>query len=110
MLDIRKTAAENQGLVNEVAESLKVSKEIVEKRVKLASLKENKFEVFTSATKGEIERFMDILKTVDPDFNTAQYLDTKKKFHMTGLLLLLHHTHETQQHVSRFSEHTVPNP
>ena len=29
---------------------------------------------------------MDILKTVDPDFNTDEYLDTKKKFHMTGLL------------------------
>ena len=86
MLDIRKTAAENQGLVNEVAESLKVSKEIIEKRVRLASLKENKFEVFTSATKAEIESFMDILKTVDPDFNTDEYLDTKKKFHMTGLL------------------------
>ena len=41
MLDIRKSAETNPGLVHQVFECLKTSKEVVEARVKLASLKEN---------------------------------------------------------------------
>ena len=87
MVDIRNGVKANPGLADQVAEGLKASKEIVENRVKQASLKENLFEVFESADQAEIEDFMNILKTVDPSFNVSDYLDTKKKFHLTGLLL-----------------------
>ena len=86
MLDIRKSAETNPGLVHQVFECLKTSKEVVEARVKLASLKENNFEVYESATRAEIENFMSILNTVDPNFNVSEFLDTKKKFHITGSL------------------------
>ena len=87
MLDIRKSAETNSGLVHQVSNCLKASKEVVEARVKLSSLKENNFEVYESATKAEIENFMRILNTVDPSFDVLEYLDTKKKFHITGSLL-----------------------
>ena len=87
MVDIRNGVKINPGLADQVAEGLKVSKEIVEDRVKQACLKENCFEVYKSADQAEIEDFMNILKKVDPSFNVSDYLDTKKKFHLTGLLL-----------------------
>ena len=87
MVDIRERAGHNPGLVGNVEESLKTSKEIVEQRTRKTSLKENSFEVFESAKKEEIEDFMKVLKNVDNSFEVSDYLNTKKKFHLTGPLL-----------------------
>ena len=56
-------------------------------RAKQASLKEDFFDVFSSADKKEIEQFMNVLKTIDATFDVTNYLDTKKKFHLSGALL-----------------------
>ena len=87
MVDIRKKAEHNPGLNEQVTASLKDSKEIIENRAKQASLKEDFFEVFDPSDKKQIEQFMDVLKSVDADFEVSDYLDTKKKFHITGSLL-----------------------
>ena len=87
MVDIRRTAVTNPGLVDQVAECLADCKEVVEMRAKQASLKEDFFDVFSSADKKEIEQFMNVLKTIDATFDVTNYLDTKKKFHLSGALL-----------------------
>ena len=87
MVDIREKAAHNPGLVGNVENSLKSSKERIEQRTRRASLKENTFEVFESANKEEIKDFMKVLKNVDNSFEVSDYLDTKKTFHLTGPLL-----------------------
>ena len=87
MVDIRNGVKINPGLADQVGDGLKSAREIVESRVKLASLKENRFEVYEPSARVEIEEFMNILKTVDPTFDVSAYLDTKKTFHLTGLLL-----------------------
>ena len=87
MVDIRRTAENNPGLIDQVCECLKDCKEVIEMRTKRASLKEDFFDVFNSADKKEIEQFMNILKTVDANFDVENYLNTKKKFNLTGALL-----------------------
>ena len=88
MVDIRNRASENPGLVDQVSRSLNKSKDIIENRIKLASLKENPFEVFEASSREEVREFMNVLKTVDGAFDVDDFLDTKKKFHLTGPLLL----------------------
>ena len=87
MVDIRQKAEHNPGLVEQVVSCLKSSKEIVEERAKKASLKENFFNVFDAAREEEIKEFMKVLKKVDDSFRVSDYLDKKKKFHLTGALL-----------------------
>ena len=87
MVDIRKTAEHNPGLIDQVAGSLKGCREIIENRSKQVALKENPIEVFEPATSDEILEFMNVLKTIDVNFDAADYLDTKKKFNLSGPLL-----------------------
>ena len=87
MVDIRNKAIHNPGLIEQVSKSLNNCKEIIEERMKFASLKENPFEVFKAAEKEDIHEFMSILQTVDASFDVDDFLDTKKKFHLTGPLL-----------------------
>ena len=87
MVDIRRAAETNPGLVDQVRECLIDCKAAVEMRAKQASLKEDFFDVFSSSDRKDIEQFMNIIKTVDATFDVENYLDTKKKFHLTGDLL-----------------------
>ena len=61
--------------------------EIIENRIKQVGLKENKFEVFEPAVRDEIVDFMSILETIDPNFSVVDYLNSKKKFNLSGALL-----------------------
>lgn len=87
MTDIREKGVDNPGLVDNVEKSLKVSKDVIEQRARRASLKENPFQVFDSVGKEEIKEFMNVLKNIDDSFDVTDYLDKKKKFHLTGPLL-----------------------
>ena len=87
MVDIRKAADHNPGLINQVAGSLKECREIIETRSKQVALKDNYIEVFEPATSDEITDFINVLKDIDGNFDAADYFDTKKKFNMSGPLL-----------------------
>ena len=87
MADIRKNAEHNPGLIDHVAASLKGCREIIEHRSKQVALKENPIEVFEPATSDEILEFLNVLKSIDANFDAADYLDTKKKFNLSGPLL-----------------------
>ena len=87
MVDIRKAAEHNPGLIDQVAGSLKGCREIIEARSKQGALKDNNIEVFEPATSDEIKDFMNVLKTIDETFDAADYFNTKKKFNMAGPLL-----------------------
>ena len=87
MVDIRKAADHNPGLIDQVAGSLKDCREIIETRAKQVALKDNNIEVFEPATSDEITDFMNVLKTIDETFDAADYFNTKKKFNMSGPLL-----------------------
>ena len=87
MVDMRNKASHNPGLIEQVSDSLNNCKEIIEHRVKFASLKGNPFEVFKAAKKEEIHELMSIIQTIDDQFDVDDFLDTKKKFHLTGSLL-----------------------
>ena len=97
MVDMRNKASHNPGLIEQVSESLHKCKEIIEDRVKFASLKGNPFEVFKAAKKEEIHEFMSIIQTIDDQFDVDDFLDTKKKFHLLGPCLIttdrLHQRH-----------------
>ena len=43
--------------------------------------------MFEPATSDEVLEFMNVLKTIDVNFDVTDYLDTKKKFHLSGPLL-----------------------
>ena len=87
MVDIRKAADHNPGLIDQVAGSLKVCREVIENRTKQVGLKDISFEVFDAADRDEIIDFMNVLKSIDANFDVDVYLDTKKKFNLTGPLL-----------------------
>ena len=117
MVDIRKAADHNPGLIDQVAESLKDCREIIETRSKQVALKDNFIEVFEPATSDEITDFMNVLKDIDVNFDAADYFDTKKKFNLSGPLLDYYNevttttyycdNGEAQKHVSRISEQFV---
>jgi hypothetical protein len=108
MADARKLAEKHPGLKAAVKESIKPAVNLLEERAKQGSLKENFFETFDAATDEDIEQFLAIVKTVDPEFDVNQYLDKKKPFHYTPALKLFIEEHVTFTHYCiTFKRHNV---
>ena len=98
MADARKLAEKHPGLKPAIKESIKPAVTLLEERAKQGSLKDNFFEIFDAATDEDIEQFLAIVKTVDPEFDIALYLDKKKPFHYTPDLKLFIDEHDTFTH------------
>ena len=86
MADARKLAEKHPGLEVALKESIKPAVTLLEERAKQGSLKDNFFETFDAATDEDIEEFLAVIRTVDPEFDTKLYLDKKKPFHYTPAL------------------------
>ena len=107
MADSRKLAEKHPGLKASVRESINPSIQVLEERARQGSLKGNFFETFQAASDTAVREFLEIIKTVDVEFDVDVFLNKKKPYQFTPALKLFIDEHVTSTHYAiTFKRHS----
>lgn len=98
MEDARKLAIKHPGLKKAVKNSIQPSINILEERAKQGSLKGNYFETFNAASEEDIQKFLAIVQSVDPEFDVGEFQDKKKPYNYSPTIKSYIDEHVTTTH------------